>query len=146
MKQIIKEVFQAEEKVSEILKQARNKALEIRRSVEKENSEKMSDAKQKAREIIQTTVEDAGPMMVTECLMNNTRVVSFDNCVSPDVIEEGKTGFVVPTFDTEALSDALIKAYDTKDFLVDCTKKCLEFNSKESFKQKWFDFLSEVIK
>jgi len=59
MKQIIKEVFQAEEKVGEILKQARNKASEIRRSVEKENSEKMSEAKQKAREIIQTAVENA---------------------------------------------------------------------------------------
>jgi vacuolar-type H+-ATPase subunit H len=59
MKQIIKEVFQAEERVGEILKQARNKASEIRRAVEKENAEKMADAKQKAREIIQTTVEEA---------------------------------------------------------------------------------------
>ena len=39
MKQIIKDVFQAEEKVGEILKQARSKASEIRRAVEKENSE-----------------------------------------------------------------------------------------------------------
>lgn len=59
MKQIIGEVFQAEEKVGIILEQARNKASEIRRSVEKEVVEKMSDAKQKAREVIQTTVEDA---------------------------------------------------------------------------------------
>jgi len=59
MKRIIKEVFQAEQRVDEILKQARNKASEIRRSVEQENSEKISDAKQKAREIIQTAVEDA---------------------------------------------------------------------------------------
>jgi vacuolar-type H+-ATPase subunit H len=59
MKQIIGEVFQAVEKVGIILEQARNKASEIRRSVEKEVVEKMSDAKQKAREVIQTTVEDA---------------------------------------------------------------------------------------
>ena len=59
MKQIIKEVFQAEEKVGEILKQARNKASEIKQSADKENSEKTSEAKQKAREIIQTTVEEA---------------------------------------------------------------------------------------
>ena len=59
MKQIIKEVFQAEEKVGEILKQARNKASEIRQSADKENSDKTSEAKQKAREIIQTTVENA---------------------------------------------------------------------------------------
>ena len=59
MKQIIKEVFQAEKKVGEILKQARQKASEIRRSVDNENAEKISDTKQKAREIIQTTVEQA---------------------------------------------------------------------------------------
>lgn len=108
--------------------------------------EKLSHLYRAADVGLQTTVEDAGPMMVTECLMNNTRVVSFDNCISPDVIDEGKTGFVVPTFDCEALSDALIKAYDTKDLVVDCTKKCLEFSNKESFKQKWFDFLSEVVR
>ena len=59
MKQIIKEVFQAEEKVGEILKQARTKAAEIKLSVEKENLEKMSAAKQQAREIIHTAVEEA---------------------------------------------------------------------------------------
>ena len=59
MKQIIKDVFQAEEKVGEILKQARNKALEIRQSAEKENAEKTSQARQKVREIIHTTVEEA---------------------------------------------------------------------------------------
>ncbi|MGD2095215.1 MAG: hypothetical protein PVH77_09445, partial [Phycisphaerales bacterium] len=59
MKHIIEEVFEAEKKVSAILKQARNKASEIRQSVEKENSEKITDAQQKAREIIQTTIENA---------------------------------------------------------------------------------------
>ena len=59
MKKIIEEVLQAEKKVSIVLDQARNKASEIRRSVEKEISEKMSDAKQESREIIQTTVENA---------------------------------------------------------------------------------------
>ena len=59
MKQIIKEVFQAEEKVGEILKQARQKASEIRHTADKENAEKISDAKQKAREIIQNAVEQA---------------------------------------------------------------------------------------
>ena len=59
MKQIIKEVFQAEEKVGEILNQARQKASEIRRSADNENAEKISEAKQKAKEIILTTVEQA---------------------------------------------------------------------------------------
>lgn len=108
--------------------------------------EQLSHLYRAADVALQTTVEDAGPMMVTECLMNNTRVVSFDNCIAPDVIEEGVGGFVVPTFDVEAMSDALLKSYTLKDIEADCASKCLEFSNKESFKQKWFDFLSEVMK
>jgi vacuolar-type H+-ATPase subunit H len=59
MKQIIKEVFEAEEKVGEILKQARQKASEIRSFADNENAEKISDTKQKTREIIHTAVEQA---------------------------------------------------------------------------------------
>lgn len=59
MKRIIEEVLEAEERVGAILRQARDKAAKIRRSAEKEISEKMSDAKQQAREILQATVEDA---------------------------------------------------------------------------------------
>ena len=59
MKKIIEDVLQTEKKVGIVLEQARNKASEIRQSVEKEISEKMSGAKLQAREIIQTTVENA---------------------------------------------------------------------------------------
>ena len=59
MKQIIEEVFEAEKKANEIIKQAREKASSIRQSAEKDNLEKTAQAKQKARELIQTTVENA---------------------------------------------------------------------------------------
>jgi vacuolar-type H+-ATPase subunit H len=60
MKQIIEEVFEAEKKANEIIKQAREKASQIRQSAEKENLEKIAEAKQKAKELIQNTVENAG--------------------------------------------------------------------------------------
>ena len=59
MKKIIEEVFKAEEKVGVILKQAREKASEIRQSAEQENIEKINQAKQKAKQIIQAAVEQA---------------------------------------------------------------------------------------
>jgi len=59
MKQIIKEVMQAEEQVSEILKQARSKASKIKSSTEKDISEKRVQAKEQAHKIIQAAVEDA---------------------------------------------------------------------------------------
>ena len=59
MKRIIEDVLEAEEKVGVILKQAREKASEIRRSAESEISEKTNEAKKEAREIVQTAVEEA---------------------------------------------------------------------------------------
>jgi vacuolar-type H+-ATPase subunit H len=59
MKQIIEEVFNAEKKADEILKKAREKASEIRQSAEKDNLEKMAQAKLKAKELIQKTVDNA---------------------------------------------------------------------------------------
>jgi len=58
MKRIIEEVLQAEERVGDIIKQAHEKAAEIKHSAEKENTEKLNDAKQQALAIIQTTVEN----------------------------------------------------------------------------------------
>jgi vacuolar-type H+-ATPase subunit H len=59
MKRIIEEVLQAEERVDGIIKQAREKAAEIKRSAEKEVTEKLNDAKQQALAIVQTTVENS---------------------------------------------------------------------------------------
>lgn len=59
MKQIMEDVLKAEERVSAILRQARERASEIRQSAEKEISEKMSEARRKALEITQTAVENA---------------------------------------------------------------------------------------
>jgi len=59
MKKIIKEVLKVEEKVGLELKQARNEASEMRLAAEKEVAERVNSANIQARELIQSTVEDA---------------------------------------------------------------------------------------
>ncbi len=59
MKRIIEDVLQAEEKVSSIIKEARDKAAEIRRTTDNEITEKMNEARLQAREIVQAAVEEA---------------------------------------------------------------------------------------
>ncbi|MBN1766580.1 MAG: hypothetical protein JW860_15100 [Sedimentisphaerales bacterium] len=59
MKEIIEEVLQAEENVGLILKQAREKADEIRRSAEKEASENMNAARQQAQDLLQKNMVQA---------------------------------------------------------------------------------------
>lgn len=59
MKRIIEDVLQAEEKVSAIIKDARDKAAEIKRATDNEITEKMNEARLQAREIVQAAVEEA---------------------------------------------------------------------------------------
>lgn len=59
MKRIIEEVLQTEERLNDIIKQAREKAADIKHSVEKETSEKVNEAKQQALVIVQTAIENA---------------------------------------------------------------------------------------
>ena len=59
MKRIIEEVLQAEERVGDIIKQAREKAAAIKHSVEKETAEKLSETKQQGLVIVQTAIENA---------------------------------------------------------------------------------------
>ena len=59
MKRIIEEVFQAEDKVNAILRQARDRAAEIRRSAEKEASQMVSEARQKAQETAGVILDEA---------------------------------------------------------------------------------------
>ena len=59
MKQIMEDVLKAEERVNAILKQARERASEIRKSVEKEISDKMSETRRQALQITQDAVDQA---------------------------------------------------------------------------------------
>jgi len=59
MKKIIEEVLQTEEQVKAILKQAREKATEIKLSAERDSIKKTNKAKEEAQIIIQTLVEEA---------------------------------------------------------------------------------------
>lgn len=59
MKQIVKEILEAEERVNSVLQQAREKAAEIRLTAETEISDRTNEARRKAQEIVQTTVDEA---------------------------------------------------------------------------------------
>jgi len=59
MRKIVKEIFEAEARVNAILREARERAAEIRRSAEKEMSEQVSDARRQALGMVQGAVEEA---------------------------------------------------------------------------------------
>ena len=53
------------------------------------------------------TMDDEGPMMVTESMMCGTPVVMFKVGIAGDLIREGESGYAVPAGDAVALARAL---------------------------------------
>ena len=90
-----------------------------------------------------TTLADAGPMMATECLKNNTPLVSFSTNISTDFVSDGKNGYVVDT-----VEDYAQKLYDilyNKNYHMDL-EYIKVFNSEEIVLQKYSEFFKNILK
>jgi glycosyltransferase involved in cell wall biosynthesis len=58
---------------------------------------------------ISPSINDMGPMMVSESVKSGTPVVSFDIGVAKDLIVNRKTGFIVNLKDAKLMADAIIE-------------------------------------
>lgn len=88
-----------------------------------------------------TSLADAGPMMATECLKNETPLVSFNTNISMDLVKDGKNGYVVDG--TEEFAKKLYDILYNKNYHMDL-EYIKAFNSEESvvFRyEKMFDDL-----
>ncbi len=81
------------------------------------------------------TLYDSGPMMVNFAFACGRPVISFPVGVALDLIEDGKTGYMVPFKDTAAFAEGLRKIYDlSHDELEQISDKCI--TKIESFRDK----------
>jgi hypothetical protein len=88
-----------------------------------------------------TTLADSGPMMATECLKNETPLVSFNTNISMDLVKDGKNGYIVDG--TEEFAKKLYDILYNKNYHMDL-EYVKAFNSEESvvFRyEKMFDDL-----
>jgi glycosyltransferase involved in cell wall biosynthesis len=67
----------------------------------------LADLYRAADIFLSPSVEDAGPMIVSEVMLCGTPVVSFDIGAACDLIGEEEAGFLVPLRDYSGLADAL---------------------------------------
>jgi glycosyltransferase involved in cell wall biosynthesis len=72
------------------------------------NDEKLAKAYQAADVFLCPSIEDSGPMMINEAMMTGVPVVAFNMGVAPDLIHEGKTGFIAETGNAESLLRGII--------------------------------------
>lgn len=67
----------------------------------------LNEMYQKSDVFICTSIEDTGPMMVSESLMSGVPVIAFNMGVCAELITDGINGYVVDNKDSEALADKL---------------------------------------
>jgi len=81
--------------------------------------------------------------MATECLKNNTPLVSFSTNISTDFVSDGKNGYVVDTVEdyTQKLYDILYN----KNYHMDL-EYIKVFNSEEIVLQKYSEFFKNILK
>ena len=89
------------------------------------------------------------PMVILESMVNSTPVVSYDTFYGPrDVIDNGKTGFVVEKDNIEQLSDAIIEVLDNPERSKEMGKlarqQVVENYSEKIVLKKWESLFEEL--
>jgi glycosyltransferase involved in cell wall biosynthesis len=90
-----------------------------------------------------TTLADAGPMMATECIKNNTPLVSFPTNIASDFVEDGKNGYIVDG--TEEYAKKLHDILYNKNYHMDM-EYVKQFNSEETVVKKYNEFFKKLLK
>ena len=89
-----------------------------------------------------TSLADAGPMMATECLKNETPLVSFNTNISMDLVKDGKNGYVVDG--TEEFAKKLYDILYNKNYHIDL-EYIKTFNSEESVVFRYEKMFDELM-
>jgi hypothetical protein len=89
-----------------------------------------------------TSLADAGPMMATECLKNETPLVSFNTNISMDLVKEGKNGYVVDG--TEEFAKKLHDILYNKNYHMDLDY-IKNFNSEESVIRRYEEMFDTLM-
>lgn len=89
-----------------------------------------------------TTLADAGPMMATECLKNETPIVSFNTNISVDYILNGKNGHIVNG--TEEFAQKLYDVLYHNDYNMDL-EYVRKFNSEAIVVSKYEKMFDKIM-
>lgn len=94
---------------------------------------------------INLTFADTLPTVNMEALASGTPVITYDSCGSPELVEEGVTGYVVPKLNEGKLLKAIDKIKEGKIFREKCREIAVNrFNGEENF-NKYLSFYKEIV-
>ncbi len=87
-------------------------------------------------------------MAILESMGYGVPVISYDICYGPsEIIENGKTGYIIPPGDTKAFATAAIQLMNYPDLrrrMGELALQSVPRFSDEVFTEKWITLLSEL--
>ncbi|WP_312767452.1 glycosyltransferase [Epilithonimonas sp.] len=91
---------------------------------------------QAADVFVNTSIEDSGPMMVSEALACGTPVVGFDTGIISNMVIDDYNGYKIPMKDIKSLADGIKNIFDLdqnsySEFSKNAVKQVQEFSSYE---------------
>ena len=87
-----------------------------------------------------TTIADAGPMMQSESMCNETPVIAFDRSIACDLCVNGETGYLIENLDLQKMAESIEKILfedDLKEMSEKSRKKYLTFQNSSDIMEKW---------
>jgi glycosyltransferase involved in cell wall biosynthesis len=95
-----------------------------------------------------TTTSDAGPMMISESMCNETPVVAFDRSISCDLCVDNQTGYLIKDLNKEQMANRIHKILFFDDLQIiseKSRKKYLSFHDKDVILNKWNNLFVKLL-
>jgi len=95
-----------------------------------------------------TTIADAGPMMISESMCNETPVIAFDRSIACDLCIDGETGYLIKDLDLKTMARSIKKILfedDLREMSKKSRKKYLTFQSSSAIMEKWNNLFIELM-
>ncbi len=89
------------------------------------------------------SIHDGFGMVMTQAMASGLPVIATENTGGPDIIENGKQGFIIPIRDTESLKGKISYLYENRDI---CREMGQLAKKKVSSGFTWDDYGDRIIK
>lgn len=95
-----------------------------------------------------TTISDAGPMMISESMCNETPVIAFDRSISCDLCIDEQTGYLIKDLDEDEMAEKIYKILfidNNTEMSKKSRNRYLIFHDENVILNKWKDLFVKLM-
>lgn len=99
---------------------------------------------------VQPSVEEGLSMVIPQIMACGIPIIATTNTGAAEILEEGKTGFIIPIRDSEAIKNKLLELFENRSLLNSLKNNCSNLNldvlSWDAYGKRYAQFLNRILK